>query len=128
MQLIWLSCFHKKSMITIMVVPNWFPFIVIQNYLLDNIVVTFACNQTIENITNSKLKLTFDKLQKKYTLLLQESLLKNLLRCNIRDTTVKNILFSNKRSSFVFRKPSLTDIKRFSLLSRNFWSFKHIIF
>ena len=50
---------------------------------------------------------------------IQENLIKNLLRCNIRDPTIKDILFSNKRSRFVFRKPSLTDIKRFSLLSRN---------
>lgn len=49
---------------------------------------------------------------------MKENLIKNLLRCNIRDPTIKDILFSNKRSRFVFRKPSLTDIKRFSLLSR----------
>ena len=45
MQLIWLSCFHKHSNIPILVVPNWFLFIVIQNYIC--IFVTYSYNQTL---------------------------------------------------------------------------------
>ncbi len=40
--------FTKNSMMTILVVPNWFLFILIHNYLylLDGIIVTYAWNQT----------------------------------------------------------------------------------
>jgi len=37
----------------------------------------------------------------------KQSLLLNLLKCNFRDTRIKRMLFSNRQSTFIFRKPSI---------------------
>ena len=51
----WQSCFHKNSLMTILVVPNSLLFIVIQNYIdmLDGILVTFLNLCLQSNLLNA---------------------------------------------------------------------------
>jgi len=48
----------------------------------------------------------------------KQSLLTNLLRCNMRDPNIRHIVLSSKQSNFIFRKPSSKELKHDSLLSR----------
>lgn len=41
----------------------------------------------------------------------KKSLIMNLLKCNFHDPRIKKMLFSNKQSTFVFRKPSRLGLK-----------------
>lgn len=41
----------------------------------------------------------------------KRSLLLNLLRCNFRDPRIKRMLYSNRQSTFIFRKPSILGLR-----------------